>query len=180
MSNRRDGVYDPGAVANGYQEADIALQYAITLGYILRQRGFSVRYTRTTNTDPAPLRKRVESVAGAHALISLHLNASTDAQAHGAETLYRTQTAQHFAQAIHNAHLRAFPQLHDRGLKQRSNLAILKFEPYACLLELGFITHPRDINALVPPSTNEQDNYRQQRIRWAHAIADALEALQWK
>lgn len=178
--NRQVGVYDPGTVAQHqgrvYQEASIALQYALTLRWALIQAGHKVFLTRASGEEDAPLSRRVPRAreAGCEAFLSIHLNSNArpGTLGTGIETLYRTESQRAWARLIHEATLRAFPQLPNRGLKVRTKLAVLAFEPHACLLELGFINNPIDIELIAP---TDKEKYRQTRIRWAQQIATALE-----
>jgi N-acetylmuramoyl-L-alanine amidase len=153
MSNRVRGLFDPGAVANGQREADIALRVAQELAEILPGYGVETWLTRTGNADSAPLGKRVAraQAEGCTHLLSLHCNAF-NGKASGTET-YRRNAAPSgtFTSQVHQAALMAFG-LRDRGEKlegssQHSRLAILAF-PQSCLLEIGFIDHSGDLRAM--------------------------------
>lgn len=177
MGSRTAGVFDPGAVGvsgtRTLYEAHIALHYTLTLKYVLSRAGYRVFLTRADNTTDAPLRERVSRAIeqGCHAFLSIHLNSSDPPPGSGIETLYRTETQRKFAESIHHATRHAFPTLPDRGLKHRTKLAVLKFEPYACLLELGFINNPNDMAVVCPA---DHRTYREARRRWAESVANAL------
>lgn len=150
MSNRRAGVYDPGATVkvNGkvITEAEIAMDWANELKTQLEVLGAKVIRSRINASDAAPLAQRV---AVAHryqcdTFISLHCNAA-DGKAHGTETFYRG--AKKLAEACNRALVESLGTK-DRGVKTenqsaRGRLAVLNF-PQACLIELGFIDHPQD------------------------------------
>lgn len=151
MSNRDDGVYDPGACkkVNGvtYAEADIALDYALTLKRLCVEQGIPFFLTRTSSADPAPVTTRAARArkAGCTHFISLHLNSSTSAQASGLEVLYRTDAKDKPLASALQKKLIAVTGFRDRGIKQRTDLAVLKFTPGpAVLIELGFISNPSD------------------------------------
>ena len=153
MSNRVRGLFDPGAVANGQREADIALRVAQELEEILPGYGIETWLTRTGNADSAPLGKRVGRAQEEDCthLLSLHCNAF-NGQANGIETYRRASSASKtWAGIVQSAALQSFG-LKDRGIKlegssQHRRLAILAF-PQSCLLEIGFITHPGDLRAM--------------------------------
>lgn len=172
MSNRQSGVYDPGAVhiENGFQfeEAAIALRYALTLKDVLRARGVDVFMTRDDATDHAPVAKRAGSAlkAGCDAFVSLHLNDVEDDSAHGLEVLYRSPVTSAAAQKLLDA-LLAVSDLRDRGIKQRPDLAVLKFDKLALLVELGFIANDGDREKILDP---------QMRQAICLAIADTVAA----
>ena len=147
MSNRSDGVYDPGAVAAGAAEADIALAWGLTLRHVCREAGLVTVMTRRTSEDAAPVgrRARFATLAKATHFISLHCNAAGNPLARGTETFRRDPSI--WASKVHLSALAAM-QSKDRGLKvegqsQHKRLAVLS-APNACLLEIGFITNPFD------------------------------------
>ena len=166
MGNRKIGVYDPGAAYFGVEEASVVLDYAHALAMECQRRGWVSCMTRTDSKRDVPLGSRVNFARIAHAdcLVSLHCNAADRAQARGTETLYATSQA--FAQAIH---LRLIPAigLLDRGLKQRVDLAVLKFERAAALIELGFLSNDADRKHLLEDGLPD---------KVAAAIADGIEA----
>jgi len=179
QDNRVAGRYDPGAVSpfDDYverEEASIVLAYAKTLAYHLRKSGWSVVMTRNDATTPCPLSSRVEiaSKAGAHALISLHMNSSASGGT-GSETLYSSRHSQSepFARALH-AQWRPVFGLADRGLKRRDSLAVLRSSSFpSALLELGFLNSRADMDAVVGRTA---EAFRDRRIAFAKAIEQAL------
>ena len=155
LSNRAPGVYDPGVVAGGVAEADVALLWALAGRYLLRRNGLEVWLTRDDDDDAAPLADRVHQArqAGCTHLISLHCNGSADPGATGTETYYRDQADQELAAVAQGAGLYALG-LRDRGLRreaqsQHSRLAVLEFGGPACLVELGFLSNPEDRRRLL-------------------------------
>ncbi|RYD39438.1 MAG: N-acetylmuramoyl-L-alanine amidase, partial [Verrucomicrobiaceae bacterium] len=74
MSNRRSGVFDPGAVSAGVCEAGIAMDWANELRGILRAAGHTVVRTRIDHNDPAPVGKRaaIARQYGGEIMVSLH------------------------------------------------------------------------------------------------------------
>jgi len=82
------GGKDPGAHGlHGLVEKDVNLRFAKILGEELRQKGFKVLYTRTTD-EFIPLETRTElaNSKGADLFISVHCNAHSDAETSGLET----------------------------------------------------------------------------------------------
>lgn len=148
MSNRTQGVYDPGATYEtggvSYEEADITLDYGFSLKNVFQQRGHQVFMTRENNTDQAPVGKRAGNAeeAGCEVFISLHVN-SANSQANGLEVLY--VESEDLAQKLQDA-LVAATGLGNRKIKYRDDLAVLKFSGLVALVELGFINsdHDRD------------------------------------
>lgn len=148
MSNRRSGVFDPGAVSAGVREADIALDWVNLLRGILRDAGHKVVRTRIDNSDPAPVGKRA-SIArefGGQIMVSFHCNAA-DGKADGTETFYRGSEHRAKASALNEAVVEALGT-RSRGAKtesasQHARLAVMSFQP-CFLIELGFIDHMSD------------------------------------
>ncbi len=173
MNNRGTG-YDPGAVAEhagaSHAEADIALAYAKTLKFLLANEGVETYLTRVGSADPAPVTARAQraAAAGCGRFISIHLNASDNAGAHGSETLYRDEVKDRaFAEHLQGALVES-AGLRDRGVKRRADLAVLRFAPGpVALVELGFLTNLHDFEYL-----DERDN----RIRICEALASVARA----
>jgi len=155
MSNRRSGVYDPGACADGVTEAEIAMEWANELRDILKSRGMKVVRTRTDDKDPAPVGKRA-SIASQYSgdiMVSIHCNAATGA-ASGTETFYRGSDNLAMAEALNDAVVTAL-KTKNRGAKtesssQHSRLAVMSFQP-CFLIELGFIDNPSDRAKMLDP-----------------------------
>ncbi|MGD9915697.1 MAG: N-acetylmuramoyl-L-alanine amidase [Rhizobiaceae bacterium] len=170
MSNRSSGVFDPGAVHNEngtlFREADIALRYGLTLKDVLRARGVEVFMTRDDNDDVAPVGERANAARNANCsfFVSFHMNSVEDDDANGTETLFRDEADRAFAQRIQN-HLIGVLGLRDRGLKQRNDLAVLRFQGTAVLIELGFIGNDRDRDRILQP---------QVRSAVCEAVADVI------
>lgn len=144
-----------GAEGNGLREQDLVYTVGILLGALLEENGnFEVRLSRPDPTaqigssNTSSLRARTEEANqwGADYFISLHANASTISSASGSEALvYRSPSvASRLGSAILIG-LNGTTGLADRGVLERPGLYILrKTAMPAVLLELGFITNPRD------------------------------------
>jgi len=172
MSNRQPGVYDPGGehveAGFGFHEAEIALRYALVLREALRSRGSTAFLTREDARDHAPLAARVGNakLVGAEILVSLHVNTVEDPRASGVEVLYRGEASRRLAQALQSAVVAA-AKLRNRGIKQRDDLAVLRFPGPAALVELGFLGNDGDRAVIIDPA---------RRHLICEAIADALAA----
>jgi N-acetylmuramoyl-L-alanine amidase len=160
MSNRQMGIFDSGAVhvENGFlfREADIALRYGLALKDTFRARGIDVFMTRDDDSDHAPVGKRaaMAKTAGCQALISLHLNDVDDDTANGIEVLFRDESDKALAQKLQTALVKV-TKLRDRRIKQRTDLAVLKFAGVAVLVELGFIGNDGDRARLLDAQVRE-------------------------
>ena len=140
-----------------YEEAKIALRYGLVLKDILNARGHSVFMTRIDNEDYAPYWERAENAknAGCDIFVSLHLNDFEDDQANGLEVLYRDSDDKKLSQALQEALIQV-TSIRDRGIKKRDDLAVLKFNGPAALIELGFIANDKDREVLVNPYKREK------------------------
>lgn len=154
MSNRQTGIFDPGAVhvENGFQfqEAAIALRYALSLKDVLREHQVAVFMTRDDDTDHAPVSKRARMAndAGCELLVSLHLNDFESDEANGLEVLFGSEQSKPLAARLQEA-LLSVTGMRDRKIKPRPDLAVLKFEGPAVLIELGFIANDGDRGKLL-------------------------------
>ncbi len=99
--------------------------------------------------------------AGCDVLLSLHLNDFDDDAANGVEVLYRDAEDRTLAQKLQTALVKT-SKMKDRKIKQRTDLAVLKFTGVAVLLELGFIANDADRAKLINA---------QMRSALTHAIA---------
>jgi N-acetylmuramoyl-L-alanine amidase len=162
--NKSWGQFDPGAVYGGIREADVALAVAHHLRDECLARGWSAAMTRRDNEEPSALRYRVGKLrsAGADCIVSLHCNAAESPQAHGTETLHAGY--EWVAEAV-NKRVCGALGTRNRGAKDRPNLAILRYERIAILVELAFLSNERERNLLIDPDC--------QRAA-AHAIASGL------
>jgi N-acetylmuramoyl-L-alanine amidase len=154
MSNRQMGVYDPGAthVESGFrfEEATLTLRYGLALKDVLRARQIACFMTRDDDQDHAPVGKRAGMAKAAECdiLVSLHVNDFDDDSANGLEVLYGDAQFAPFAVAAQEA-LIAVTGMRDRDVSQRKDLAVLKFQGPAILVELGFIANDADRNKIL-------------------------------
>jgi N-acetylmuramoyl-L-alanine amidase len=160
MSNRRAGVFDPGAVSNGVREADIVMDWANELREIILARGVRVVRTRVDHRDPAPIGQRAAIATRFRGtfMLSLHCNAA-NGQASGTETFYRGEANRAMAMRINEA-VRSTLHTRNRGAKlesqsQHGRLAIMAFQP-CFLLEIGFIDHAGDRAKMLNPELRRQ------------------------
>lgn len=176
-SNRRPGLYDPGALVLGVAEADVVLALGVTLRWVMRQRGHEVWMSRDDDSDPDPVGTRDDraEAAGCDAFLSLHCNSADTPIASGTETYFRDGADKALASRVQAATVRALGTK-DRGLKreadsQHTRLAVLDFDGPACLLELAFLSSAPDRARLQRILTD-----RDWRLAVATAIADGVEA----
>lgn len=153
MGNVSEGKYDPGAVIqpSGVEEADIALQWALTGKALLMLAGHEVVLSRKSEWTEAPLNKRVKAAeeAGCEMYISLHMNAASDGSANGSEVFYKDPDDRTVAFcALHSLVALGF---RSRGVKTedqsaRKKLHVLTFNGGpVILIEIGFLTNMKDL-----------------------------------
>lgn len=159
MSNRRPGVYDPGAVFTTYDgkkrvESIIALEFALTGKFVLKKNlGADIYLTRDDDTDPTPVASRDDRAMmnECDLFISIHVD-SWEGNGNGFSVYYRDARDKALAQIVHDAYRRA-TGMYSRGVRDESNthvgrLAVLDFKGPACLLELGRIESTSDYTAM--------------------------------
>ena len=178
MSNRQMGIFDSGAthVENGFlfKEADIALGYGLALKDTFRAQNVDVFMTRDDSADHAPVGKRASMAknAGCEVFISLHLNDVDDDTANGLEVLFRDGQDKVLAQKLQDA-LVEVTKMRDRKIKQRTDLAVLKFQGVAALVELGFIANDQDRAKLLDAQIRDAIVRKIAAVTLEHMGADA-------
>lgn len=144
------GGTDPGAVYEGRQEKDDVLALTLALGEALKELGYDVEYTRTTDTYDSPVQKaRIGNASGADYFISLHRNSSpTPNQYNGVQTLvYNDAGVKGELGRNINSELEKVG-FRNINVAERPDLAVLRRTAMpAVLLEVGFINSEKD-NAL--------------------------------
>jgi len=144
-----------GAEGNGYREQDITYEVGVLTAALLNGNpDYEARLSRnspdvvlgTTNLTSLQARVNAANSWGAQWFISIHTNAAASQSASGTESYVysRTSRAYGLAEAI-NAAISANTGLRDRGVILRPGLYVLrKTAMPALLVELGFISNPRD------------------------------------
>lgn len=164
---------DTGAQGNGLREEDITLVVAQRAQGYLTARGVNTVMTRTMRAIGATsvqesLSRRVLAAqqAQANAFVSIHCNAAADPSANGTETYaYRPGgQGEALARAVHES-VMVVAGTTDRGVKFADFYVLRETPMPACLIELGFITHPDDAQRLSSPAWQD---------RVAQAIAEGV------
>jgi len=143
------GGSDPGAIGPyGTFEKDVNLAISLALGKLLDEAGAEVHFTRTEDVYVSIFeRPQMAHHVGAHILVSVHANAYLDQNiARGTETLYNPnrESNQLLAQAIQTELVKEL-QLYDRGLRKRTDLAVLNGSQIpTALVEVAFLNHPEE------------------------------------
>ena len=146
-----------GARGNNLVEDDLALKIVHKLRWYLLQAGVEVTLTRPDQAFVAlPIRGILAKAKQCHAFVSIHINASTNSDASGAEVLAaeNDHRSAEFAKKLLDVMVQK--GLKRRGVKwdsqsQHSKLKVLR-DTYktmpAVLLEIGFITNTSDATKL--------------------------------
>lgn len=161
---------EPGAVNGSKYESVATLDIAFKVGAELERKGYEVVYTRTTDKHiTLAERCAISNNNGANAFVSIHLNASTNRNAHGIETWHYYKVGdktKELANNIHNALIKSTSAT-NRGVKTTETLYVLKHTiAPAVLVECGFISDNNEAELLF------NEDY-QDKI--AHAIVLGLE-----
>ena len=142
MLDAGHGGINPGAVYNGRQEKDDALNLVLAVGEILQNNGIDVEYTRTTDIYQTPFEKaQIANNAGVDFFISIHRNSyPEDNVVSGVESLVYDLSGIKYEMAENiNEQLETVGFV-DLGVKARPNLIVLKRTKMpAVLVEVGFI-----------------------------------------
>ena len=157
--NPRD--FNTGAEGNGFYEQDITYDIGVRLyNLLVRNPNFEVRLSRPTeqtvlgfsNASSLSARVREANSWGADVFLSLHTNAAENSNATGSEALvYSTSSAvaSELAEDILEE-LNLTTGLRNRGVIARPGLYVLRRTNMpAVLVEMGFITNPRDAALMV-------------------------------
>ncbi len=122
------GGYDSGAQFEGRKEKDDVLRLALAVGELLKERGYTVYYTRTTDTYDSPLEKaRIANETNGDYFISFHRNSSPRPNTYqGVESLVYEENE--VVNAIANGINRQLEQvgIENLGIEERPGLVVLR------------------------------------------------------
>lgn len=167
------GGYDPGAITKeGVYEKEINLAMAKQVKKLLEQAGFEIILTREEDVDYAPegvrgrqnrkqadLNYRISLAVQekADALISLHLNATPSGRNTGAETFYFYESIEgkNLAESIQKELVKV-PEMNRRIAKPGDFYLLRKSPMPAVIVELGYISNPKEFAKLKQPWYQEQ------------------------
>lgn len=149
-------VMDPGAVANGYKESDLALSISKSVNSHLQSYGEETTMIRegelTVEGNSLTYRTNRAKEEGANIFISIHIDAAANENAKGFSVLYRNKgntkdQNKDLAQSI----LDNQTVMSTRGIIERNNLSVLRefsSTGSAVLIEVGFITNESDASLM--------------------------------
>ncbi|MDU5027436.1 MAG: N-acetylmuramoyl-L-alanine amidase [Negativicoccus succinicivorans] len=172
------GGTDVGAIGEGnVYEKNITLPIAIYLKPLLEEKGAKVYMTRETDRDVArphanadeELQARVDvaEVHAADAFISIHIDSFVRPDIDGMTAYYCSGSlyGQLLAESLHEANL-AEVDFGDRGVRTANFYVLCNSSMPSTLLELGFISNPRERAELQKPNVQKA---------LAQSIVDGLE-----
>lgn len=172
------GGEDGGAVANGIIEKDINLSITKKLGALLKSAGFSVKYTRTSDTmlnaEGATLRERKISDmknrlsmfngSEKNVVISIHQNKFTQEAYSGTQVFYspNNENSAKLSEAIRENIVALLQPDNKRETKKadRGIYLLYNADTPAILVECGFISNAQEAHKL-------KDNDYQNKIAFA-------------
>lgn len=161
---------DPGAVANGVKEADIAVEARNIVRHKLEAAGFPA-VSDGTGSDNQPLAQAVKLISGKTLAVEFHCNASTNQSAGGVECISLPNLkaeSQAIALAISKAmgtKLRGDAGWIDQTKSARGRLAFVVAG--GIIVELFFLSNPAELKA-----------WQEKKWLICQAIADAIAKLQ--
>lgn len=154
------GGKDSGAVAEDKTtEKSLTLRLAPRVESLLRQRGYNVIMTRTTDEFIAlSERAAIANRNNADIFVSIHFNSAGSSSAYGIEVLYASENdvdrkinagdQTRLAREVLNAVLKE-TGANSRGIKNRPELAVLRrTNMTACLIEGGFMSNPDELEKI--------------------------------
>ena len=170
------GGSDAGAIGpTGVSEKSVSLAVSLKAQKLMTANGYRVVMTRTTDVDVAApgvsdateLQARVDKAPpNAAVFISVHCNAFSNGNANGMETYHAPTAVQGRRLAtLLNEELERLGGLNNRGVKGARFYVMTHSKCAASLIELGFITNPREEKLLA------SDDYQQ---KLAQAITNAV------
>lgn len=154
------GGKDSGAIAEDKTtEKALNLRVAPRVESMLRERGYNVIMTRTTDEFIAlSERAAIANRNNADIFVSIHFNSAGSASPYGIEVLYASENDVELkkdagdqtllAREVLNAVLKE-TGANNRGIKNRPELAVLRrTNMTACLIEGGFMSNPDELEKL--------------------------------
>lgn len=145
---------DPGAIGNGFKEADLTKELRGLIYCAIRKhdKGVEVLLDYDNDTLSQVIAKVKETATSNDVLLDIHFNAFSKPSATGTETLV-ANNARSFSVTLAKRISKAGAQvleIHDRGYKtesqsHRGKLGILHTAASSVLWEVTFITNPDDM-----------------------------------
>ncbi|MGM0838968.1 MAG: N-acetylmuramoyl-L-alanine amidase family protein [Bacillota bacterium] len=143
------GGKDPGSIgASGSYEKDFTLTLAMKVSQLLEQvPQIEVYMTRDKDiflSSESRVRPNFANDLGADLYISIHANTFTDPSVSGTESYYYNQKNSLFLANIIHKHVAEATGFSNRGVKKENYFVLKDTTMPATLLEIGYITNPKD------------------------------------
>ncbi len=149
------GGSDCGALRGNINEKDITLDISKRVEKLLNKKGYVVEMTRITDKTVS-LQERVDisEAIMPDIFVSIHVNSSNSESPSGLETHYYKDNSLGLAKCIHAAMLNNINS-NDRGLFKSKFYVINHTTAPAVLVEIGFLSNPKERAQLVSESRKE-------------------------
>ena len=156
------GGSDTGAVNGTLYEKTVTLDIANRLKTLLEAEGATVYLTRDCDCDKSNNdRYTLANSVGGNALVSIHLNGSTNSSKNGTQGLWgKKNKDQAFTKTVHQA-LAGSLGVPDLGITNFASGALLKSNMPATIAETVFITNTNEYNLLTDGTGNRQQQIAQ-------------------
>ncbi len=146
------GGRDPGAINGTKHESVAALAIAKKVGTLLKKKGHSIKYTRSSDKFVDLVdRCKISNAFDADVFVSIHLNASTNDGAEGIETWRYKNVSDKTKRLADNVQtqLIAMTGSKNRRVKTSESLYVLRHtKASAVLVEVGFISNHAEAKSL--------------------------------
>ena len=156
------GGSDTGAVNDTLYEKTVTLDIANRLKTLLEAEGATVYLTRECDCDKSNNdRYTLANSVGGNALVSIHLNGSTNSTKDGTQGLWgKKNKDQAFTKTVHQA-LAGSLGVPDLGITNFASGVLLKSNMPATIAETVFITNTNEYNLLTNGTGNRQQQIAQ-------------------
>lgn len=164
------GVDSGSTECPGYPEKNANLDIAQKLKTILVNAGYEVFLTRENNNETKSNNDRytLANSVGGNALVSIHLNGSTNHSVDGTQGFYgKKRKDEAFTRVVHQALVNGLSPIDDRGVTNFPSGVLLKSKMPSTLQEAVFISNTQECQKLTDGTGN-----RQQQI--AEALATGV------
>lgn len=155
--NAGHSVFDPGAIADGYREADLAMSIRDKILLLMPEEIEVIKIPDDLNLSRSVAKVNYKTRKQNSGLaVSVHLNTALTCQGHGAEIFHYPGDAQEEIAEIVLDNLCETTDLKKRRVKPDTESVHGKLswvrdtKPYALLIEAGFIDSKRDIKKIAP------------------------------
>mgnify|MGYP002469478194 CR=1 FL=1 len=150
------GGSDYGAIREGINEKDIALDVTRRVASILKSKGYKAALTRADDTFVS-LQDRVEfsENEAPEIFVSIHVNSAVATEPKGIETHYYHEYSKELASVVHARMIKAI-DTKDRGLFKSKFYVINHTTVPAILVEMGFLSNEEERKELVTDSRKQK------------------------